>query len=59
MTLIADTDVPDELYNEARRHFSDKELVDLTYAIMAINGWNRLMKGFRVPPAISKPSVAA
>ncbi|HET6157110.1 MAG TPA: carboxymuconolactone decarboxylase family protein [Dongiaceae bacterium] len=59
LTLIADSDVSDEVYDEARRHFSDKELVDLGYAIMAINGWNRLMKAFRVPPVISKASAAA
>jgi AhpD family alkylhydroperoxidase len=59
LTQIADNDVPDALYEEARRHFSEKELVDLSYAIVTINGWNRLMKGFRVPPAIVKSSAAA
>jgi AhpD family alkylhydroperoxidase len=59
LTRIADNDVPDELYDEARRHFSDKELVDLSYAIVTINGWNRLMKSFRVPPAIGRASAAA
>ncbi|HEY3148589.1 MAG TPA: carboxymuconolactone decarboxylase family protein [Dongiaceae bacterium] len=59
LTRIADNDVPDDLYEEVRRHFSDKELVDLSYAIVTINGWNRLMKSFRVPPAIAKASAAA
>jgi AhpD family alkylhydroperoxidase len=59
LTLIADSLVPDQLYDEARRHFSEKELADLSYAIVAINGWNRLMKAFRVPPAIAKASAAA
>ncbi|MEZ5833359.1 MAG: carboxymuconolactone decarboxylase family protein [Dongiaceae bacterium] len=59
LTRIADNEVSDELYEEARRHFSDKELVDLSYAVVTINGWNRLMKSFRVPPAVAKASVAA
>ena len=59
LTQIADNDVPDALYEEARRHFSERELVDLSYAIVTINGWNRLMKSFRVPPAIAKSSAAA
>jgi hypothetical protein len=30
-----------------RSHFSERELVDLTMAVVAINGWNRLMVSFR------------
>jgi AhpD family alkylhydroperoxidase len=59
LTLIAESHVPDDLYDEARRHFSDKELADLSHAIVAINGWNRLMKAFRVPPAGAKAAAAA
>ncbi|HEY1383494.1 MAG TPA: carboxymuconolactone decarboxylase family protein [Dongiaceae bacterium] len=59
LTRIADNDVPDALHEEARRHFSEKELADLSYAIVTINGWNRLMKAFRVPPAVAKASAAA
>lgn len=48
LTLIADThDVPDAVYAQAREHFSEKALVDLTLAIVAINGWNRLNVAFR------------
>lgn len=47
VTLVSQTHVPDEVYAEARQHFSEKELVDLTYAIVAINGWNRLAISFR------------
>ncbi len=43
--------VPDAVYRAIRRHFSPKELLDLTLAIVAINGWNRLAVGFRIPPA--------
>lgn len=56
LTLIADNDVPDALHEEARQHFSDKELANLSYAIAAINGWNRLMKAFRVPPPAANPA---
>lgn len=48
MTRIADVhDVPDEVYAAAREHFDEKSLVDLTLAIIAINGWNRLNVAFR------------
>lgn len=47
LTQVADNHVPDEVYNEARMHFSEKELVDLSLAIVAINGWNRLAIAFR------------
>jgi AhpD family alkylhydroperoxidase len=43
----AEDHVSDALYAEARRHFSDKEIVDLTLCIIAINGWNRLAIPFR------------
>ncbi len=47
VTLISKDHVPDETYAEARKHFSEKELVDLTLAIIAINSWNRLAVSFR------------
>ncbi|HEU5343424.1 MAG TPA: carboxymuconolactone decarboxylase family protein [Ktedonobacterales bacterium] len=50
VTLIADGHAPDEVYERARQQFSEKELVDLTMAIIAINGWNRLAIGFRTVP---------
>ena len=53
VTLIADTHVPDDVYEAARREFSEQELVDLTMAVLAINGWNRLMVAFRIPPAVA------
>ena len=42
--------VSDEAYEFAREQFSEKELVDLTLAIVAINGWNRLAIAFRTVP---------
>jgi alkylhydroperoxidase family enzyme len=50
VTLVADTRVPDEAYEEVRSQFSEKETVALTFAIVAINGWNRLAISFRQAP---------
>jgi len=50
VTLLAESRVPDDVYEEARRHFTERELVDLTMAVVAINGWNRLAVAFRLPP---------
>jgi len=47
MTLVASSHMPDDVYNEALLHFTEAELVNLTLAIIAINGWNRLAIGFR------------
>jgi AhpD family alkylhydroperoxidase len=47
VTLVADGHVPDEVYTHARQHFSQQELVNLTMAGVAINGWNRLAISFR------------
>jgi AhpD family alkylhydroperoxidase len=59
LTVIAGKEVSDELYDEARKQFSEKELVDLTHAVIAINGWNRICIALRVPPVVSKRSAAA
>jgi len=50
VTLVSKGHVPDEVYEAVSPHFSEKELVDLTLAIIAINGWNRLAIGFRSKP---------
>ncbi len=47
VTLLTEGHVPDEVYEQARLHFSEKELADLTLAVVAINGWNRLNVAFR------------
>ncbi|HSY44163.1 MAG TPA: carboxymuconolactone decarboxylase family protein [Candidatus Acidoferrum sp.] len=54
ITCIAETRVPDEVYNEVKKHFPEKELVDLTTAIGMINLWNRLSVSFRIGPAERK-----
>lgn len=50
LTLVSESDVSDELYAEARKQFSERELADLSFAIIAINGWNRLAIPFRSEP---------
>ncbi len=55
VTLISQGPVSDTLYEEARRHFSERELVDLTLALVAINGWNRLSIAFRTVPGTYQP----
>jgi AhpD family alkylhydroperoxidase len=57
VTLVARTGVPDEVYQLACTQFSEKELVDLTMAIIAINGWNRLAVGFRALAGTYQPAV--
>lgn len=47
VTLVSWDHVPDTVYEEARKQFSERELVDLTMAIILINGWNRLAISFR------------
>jgi AhpD family alkylhydroperoxidase len=54
VTRIADGHVPDGVYELARQQFTDKELADLTLAVVAINGWNRLSIAFRTLPAKSR-----
>ncbi len=56
LTLISENDVPDWLYEATRMHFDEKEMVALTMAIIAINGWNRLAISFRTVPGSYKPS---
>jgi AhpD family alkylhydroperoxidase len=47
LTLVSQTHVPDEIYEEARRYFSEEELVKLTVAVVTINAWNRIAISFR------------
>jgi AhpD family alkylhydroperoxidase len=62
VTLVSIDQVPDDVYDLARRSFGEKELVDLTAAIIAINGWNRVAVAFRTVPGTfrlgEKPSEA-
>lgn len=47
VTLVAVDHVPDDVYQQAKPHFSDTELVNLTLAITQINVWNRFNVAFR------------
>lgn len=50
LTLLAEAEISDELYDATRAHFSEQEIVALSWAITVINGWNRMMAAFAVPP---------
>jgi AhpD family alkylhydroperoxidase len=52
VTLISATHVPDEVFAEAKQHFSETELVNLTMAVIAINAWNRMAIAFRAQPQL-------
>ena len=54
LTRLPDTGAPDTLFDELTPHFTDEQIVALTLAIVAINGWNRLNVGFRTPVAAAK-----
>lgn len=50
VTRVADSHVPDEIYERVRQHFSEKEMADLTLAVATINAWNRLAISARTTP---------
>jgi len=58
VTLVAQTQIPDDIYEDVRRHFSELELVNLTMAIVAINGWNRLAVSFRREVGTYQPAAS-
>jgi AhpD family alkylhydroperoxidase len=55
LTLITEGHAPDNVYDEARKEFSEQEIVNLSIAIIAINGWNRLAIAFRNIPGEYQP----
>ncbi len=59
VTLVTDGHVPDQLFEEVRRHFTDRELANLTLAVVAINGWNRLGIAFRAEPGSYRAPLTA
>jgi AhpD family alkylhydroperoxidase len=59
VTLVSQTHVPDAAYEEVRGQFDEKAVVALTYAIVAINGWNRLAISFRQVPGDTRVEKAA
>jgi alkylhydroperoxidase family enzyme len=42
VTELGRDGVPEALFDETREHFTERELADLTYAVIVINCWNRL-----------------
>ncbi len=54
VTHLTPDHVPDEVYTLTKDHFTPEELVNLTLAVVAINGWNRFSISFRVPPKLDK-----
>ena len=55
VTNIRDGHVRDEVYENVRKHFSEKEMADLTLAVAAINAWNRLAISARTEPGNYQP----
>ncbi len=55
LTRVSEIEITDEFYEEIQAHFSEKEMVVLTTAIIAINSWNRLAIGFGTEPGSYKP----
>lgn len=59
VTEIGKDHVPDNVFERTRQHFSERELADLTLAVIAINAWNRLAIAFRaVPGSYQRPAPA-
>jgi AhpD family alkylhydroperoxidase len=56
VTNIRDGHVRDEVYEKVRKHFTEKELADLTLAVAAINAWNRLAISARTEPGTYQPT---
>jgi AhpD family alkylhydroperoxidase len=59
LTDIARTHAPDDVYAEAHRVFSDRELTDLTLAVTLINSWSRFSIAFRANPETAPAVIAA
>lgn len=56
LTLIAASQAPDDIFAAMKAHFSDKEILDLTYAISTINAWNRIAISMRAVPGHYQPT---
>jgi alkylhydroperoxidase family enzyme len=59
ITLLTEGHIPDAAFEAVRKQFSEKEIVDLTAAAVAINTWNRLAIAFRAPPQVDTKRAAA
>ena len=59
VTLVSDTRVPDDVYERVKKQFNEEELVALTFAVIVINGWNRLNVSFKPLVGDYKPRAMA
>lgn len=50
VTLVAQMNVPDDVYEEAKKHFDEHQLAHVIMAIVVINGWNRVAVTTRAVP---------
>ncbi|MFC3804173.1 carboxymuconolactone decarboxylase family protein [Cohnella sp. GCM10012308] len=50
LTKLPEHGVPDDVYERVRGQYSEKELSDLTFSVMAINAWNRINVAFKNVP---------
>jgi AhpD family alkylhydroperoxidase len=55
LTLVTEGHVPDEAFNIVKEQFSEKEIIDLTMAVVTINSWNRISIAFRTTPGTYQP----
>jgi AhpD family alkylhydroperoxidase len=58
VTLVSESHVPDSVYEEVRKQFSEKEIVDLTFVVSTINAWNRLAIALRAVPGRYRPAAS-
>ena len=58
VTRVADTHVPDDVYDEVRAHFSEEEWLALTFEVVVINAWNRLAISSRAVAGTYQPHQA-
>ena len=58
VTRVVDTHVPDDVYEEVRPHFTEEELLALTFEVVVINGWNRLAVSSRAVAGTYQPHQA-
>ncbi len=59
LTRVSVDQVPDSVWDRVKLQFSEREIIDLSIAIVEINSWNRLLIAFRTPPTFGTPQNAA
>jgi AhpD family alkylhydroperoxidase len=59
VTRVSETHAPDAAFEQLKKHFSEKEIVDLTIAVSTINMWNRLAISMRAVPGEYRPQTTA